>query len=406
MLVACLCVDVSAENFCEDLTFDAPGKHFMASMITETLKQTTVSVLTPAGRGAVAVVVIEGPDSLGIVERFFLPQVGRLAERPLNRIVYGRWGLEPAEDVVVCRRGFTSIEIHCHGGSAAVKRIVGDLTSMGVAEESWKNLLERHELSPIRAAARIALSEAATERTAMILLDQYQGALENAIDQIVEKIKAQQLDAAKATLEGLLARASLGLRLTQPWQVVIAGPPNVGKSTLINTLLGYQRAIVFDQPGTTRDVVTAQTAFEGWPVQLSDTAGLRTSDDPLESAGIKLAVSQAIGADCLILVFDASQPWTRENDGLVQEWPEAIVVHNKCDLAVPARQGIAISAAKGVGIDQLVSAMMTRLIPVAPSAKDAVPFTVAHVQALKLVAEQLELGKLPMAQVTLEAMKS
>ena len=98
--------------------------------------------------------------------------------------------------------------------------------------------------------------------------------------------------------------------------MVIAGPPNVGKSSLINALLGFQRAIVFDLPGTTRDVVTAVTALDGWPVELSDTAGLRSSDDPLELAGIEQAHRQAAAADCLLLVFDASQPWSARESAI------------------------------------------------------------------------------------------
>ncbi len=129
----------------------------------------------------------------------------------------------------------------------------------------------------------------------------------------------------------MLARAPLGLHLTKPWQIVIAGPPNVGKSSLLNAFVGYQRAIVFDQPGTTRDVVTAATAIDGWPVQVSDTAGLRSSADPLETAGADSAAQQARAADCLLLVFDASQHWTAGNQQLIDAWPQAVVVGNKCD---------------------------------------------------------------------------
>ena len=90
------------------------------------------------------------------------------------------------------------------------------------------------------------------------------------------------------------------------WRVVIAGPPNVGKSSLINAMAGYERAIVSPLPGTTRDVVTLTTAIDGWPVQLADTAGLRASDDELESAGVKLAGAALAAADLVILVCDAT----------------------------------------------------------------------------------------------------
>ena len=83
--------------------------------------------------------------------------------------------------------------------------------------------------------------------------------------------------------------APLGLHLARPWQVVVAGPPNVGKSSLINALAGYPRAIVHWAPGTTRDAVTVETVLDGWPVELCDTAGLRTAGDAVERAGIELA---------------------------------------------------------------------------------------------------------------------
>jgi tRNA modification GTPase len=89
--------------------------------------------------------------------------------------------------------------------------------------------------------------------------------------------------------------------------VVIAGPPNVGKSSLINALLGYQRAIVFDQPGTTRDVLTATTAIDGWPVELADTAGIREGDDAIETEGVARALAEIRAADLVVEVWDASQ---------------------------------------------------------------------------------------------------
>ncbi len=255
---------------------------------------TFVSVLTPPGRGAVAVIAVEGPDALRFVSQFFQPASQRpLAHRKIGAIVYGRWSDASdgtaagmvGEDVIVCRRNETSIEVHCHGGVAASERIVGDLTEVGATAEKWTTWVERHEASRIRAAARIALAHCKTQKTATLLLDQYNGALQRELQRIVDQLQQVQStptagagkigDDCRHAIVQLLARAAIGLHLTEPWQVVIAGPPNVGKSSLINAILGYQRAIVFDQPGTTRDVVTALTALDGWPIEFSDTAGLR-----------------------------------------------------------------------------------------------------------------------------------
>jgi tRNA modification GTPase len=168
---------------------------------------------------------------------------------------------------------------------------------------------------------------------------------------------------------------------------VLAGRTNVGKSSLINALVGYRRSIVFDAPGTTRDVVTATTALEGWPVELSDTAGLRASDDPLEAEGVRRARQQMIAADCLLLVFDGGRAWCAEDDALVESWPAAIVVHNKADLAPPAAEarpaGLRTSAITADGIDKLVAAIAARLVPDVPPPGAAVPFTPRQVDSLQ-----------------------
>jgi tRNA modification GTPase len=364
---------------------------------------TTVAILTPPGRGAVAVLAVEGLQAVELVERFFrLPSGARLADRPLGRIVYGRWGDEPAEDVIVCRRDAACVEVHCHGGRTAAQRIVDDLLTAGVQEQPWTQWIAAHESSPIRAAAGIALAQAATLRTAEILLDQYHGALETALREILAKIEtgSAAICAATAAIEKILSCAPLGLHLTQPWRVVVAGAPNVGKSSLVNALIGYQRAIVFDQPGTTRDVVTAITAFCGWPMQLCDTAGWRDSNDPLEAAGVERAQQQAARADCLLLVLDVSQPWTDQQQQWVEAWPRAIVVQNKCDLAAgrghdfhdAGANSVVTSAVTGQGIDLLMQKIVEHVAPLVPEPGEAVAFTMEQVERLQEAAAALKAG--------------
>ncbi len=123
------------------------------------------------------------------------------------------------------------------------------------------------------------------------------------------------------------------MHLEKGWRVVFIGSPNAGKSSLINALLGYQRSIVLSKPGTTRDVLTATTALEGWPIELIDTAGLRSSNEPLEEAGMRLAVQEASQSDLVLLVSDASQDWTTQQDRWLSQFPNVLVVHNKQDLA-------------------------------------------------------------------------
>jgi tRNA modification GTPase len=375
------------------------------------LQPTVAAILTPPGRGAIATIAVKGSQSASIVERFFEPATRRtLSERPPGDIVYGRWS-STNEEVVVCRTAADRVEIHCHGGVAASQAIIDSLKSAGCTALTWQEFVARDEPNRIRSAARIALAECRTQRTAAILLDQYQGALESAIGEIKSLLANQQSNDATEMVETLLSRSHLGLHLASPWQVVIAGPPNVGKSSLINALLGYQRAIVFDQPGTTRDVVTALTAFDGWPVELCDTAGLRDSRDALELAGVAKAQEQLRQADVIVLVFDRSQPWTSAEHSLADQWPMALVVHNKVDLVPgahrhesgPSPPGIQLSALTGHNIPEFIHAISDCLVPQLPAHGDAVPFTAEQVAALQEALRQIRAGSLDEARRTLTA---
>lgn len=358
-----------------------------------------VAVLTPPGRGAVATIAVAGPQATQRVASIFRAAAGRsLIDVPLGRIVFGRWiaSQTPSEEVVVCRRAADKVEIHCHGGRLAAGAIVGSLVAGGAREIPWQEFASRHQLGNLETEARQALAAARTERTAAILLDQWRGELRSSLGRAVAWIQSGRAADAAAILSELERSARVGLHLVDPWRVVLSGRPNVGKSSLINAILGFERCIVHATPGTTRDVVTAQTALDGWPAELADTAGWRDSTDEIETTGLQQARAQLLQADLIVLVFDVSADWTSEDQALLAAWPGAVVVHNKCDLppAVPRGRppGLTVSAAQRGGVDVLVRELGRRMVPEPPCPGTAVLFTQPQAQVVQAAQSALATG--------------
>jgi tRNA modification GTPase len=383
--------------------------------MTSSASATVVVELTPPGRAAVAVVVVAGPDALRSVGNCFVARSGRaVGDISLGRIVLGHWGCADGEELVLYRRDENRIEVHCHGGTAAVEAIISRLLNEGCQRLTWQEWTNRCTPDRLQAAAKIALADAVTERTAAILLDQLNGALSAAIRGIITEVAAAEWSAAAESIDELLSRQELGQHLINPWRIVVFGAPNVGKSSLINALAGYERAIVSPTPGTTRDVVTVKTAIAGWPVQLSDTAGFRETQDELELAGIELATSTLSHADFAIFVHDAATLRDEPGDDETKLVPPKLAPHvralhviNKIDLIsvsersqllrqfVDSRPAIGqphlVSALTGEGIADLISAIAGTLVPTSFPPGSAVPFTSEPVDGLtaaKVAVEQ------------------
>jgi tRNA modification GTPase len=375
--------------------------------------------LTPSGRGAIATLLVEGSGALAVVQASFRSARGRpLDSFAPDRLAFGHFGPEPGEEVVVRVQSEQSVELHCHGGQAAVAMVEQALVEQGCRPIPWREWAPQGSEDPLAAAALLALAETRTERTAAILLDQYQGALSRAIAGIRELLKRQEPASAREKIEILLGRAPLGLHLVEPWRVVVAGPANVGKSSLVNAMLGYCRAIVDPVAGTTRDVVTATTAVEGWPVDLCDTAGLRPSGHPVEQAGIELTQQSLATADLVFLVFDLTQPWSASDEELFERYPDAVVVHNKSDLMPDLNDsplpfagegpgvrapGILTSALCKTGIEDVLCAIFVRLVPNPPEPGVAVPFTQDQVNALRRASQALSVGDTASARHVLDS---
>jgi tRNA modification GTPase len=198
---------------------------------------------------------------------------------------------------------------------------------------------------------------------------------------------------AKQKLQRLAELIPIGQHLTTPWKVVLAGKPNVGKSSLMNRLLGYERSIVFDQPGTTRDVLEATTSFDGWPVRLIDCAGLGDSTDAIEREGVSRARQALATAELVLVVTDAREPLTDEELHLLSLSAPTILVANKIDLLAGTSATLArlpsdthrveTCATTGQGLEDLVAKIVATLVPHSPRPGESVPFTAEHFHRLR-----------------------
>ena len=369
------------------------------------MNATTVSRLTSFAPAAIAVLAIEGPRALEFVSKCWQPNQGT-SVLPTNRIRFGftkATDEEPSigcnESIVVCRTNQDRVELHCHGGKQASEKILESLASLGAIVTPWNqepNLLAR---DPIEQEAMEDLVHANSIRSTAILLDQMRGALSKELKRI-ELLNAtgKRQEAADSILQ-LRQRFAIGKHLIHPWSVVLAGPPNVGKSSLLNRMLGYERAIVHEQAGTTRDSLMERTSFDGWPINLTDGAGVRLASDasdPIEIAGIDLTLQKAREADCVLLMVDPSSGWTDSHDRIYQETKgKRILVRSKADLQkaplIPPSllfdAQVATSAITGEGTLELQSAIVSVLVPEAPDSGIAIPFRTRHIDLLNRLTD-------------------
>lgn len=381
-------------------------------------KGAVAAMLSPPGRGALAVVGVFGPAATDTVSACFRPRGTKLmADRPDGSILFGSWvGTDaaatqaavrlPAEDLVVVKRSSNDVEIHPHGGRTAAERVLVDLEASGCRRIDWPAFLEARGLSTVEVEVRRALAMAAGPKAAAILARQLAvpgdrgvpstgpGILERALGEVGRLAEAGRADAAATQARRLLEWASLGLRLTQPWRVVVVGPPNAGKSSLINAIAGFARSIVAPEAGTTRDLLEARIVLDGWEIILVDTAGLRdVAADAVERQGIDRARDAVRTADLVIEVSEARQTATVVEGACGDRHRHVLRVATKVDLAGAARSAedvarrIQTSAITGEGMGTLVTAILRALAPEEPEADVPVPFTPRQLAALKSAAD-------------------
>ena len=287
------------------------------------MSATYLACLTPPGAAAIATLWLRGPDSWTLVRglaqralpaepeagRFWLTRLGDTARGEVDEVVLAVKHVQPE----------LWLELHCHGGREVLRLLEELLAARGAEVCTWLDL-ERRASDPLHAAAVETLASALTARAAAIALDQLHGACARALDAICISLRQGEVGSADEGLAALQRWAPLGQHLTSPWRVVVAGAANVGKSSLVNALAGFQRSLVAATPGTTRDVVTVLLAIEGWPIEVADTAGWRATEQAVEQEGIARARAALTEADLCLWVLDATTPpvWPDPNLGPVK----------------------------------------------------------------------------------------
>ena len=377
---------------------------------------TIAAISTPSGPGAIGILRLSGPRAVRIAQACFKP-LGRkaLADYPVRFLVYGDLldsGGQPI-DRCLCTysrgpasyTGEDTAEFQCHGSPMVLSLGLQALFAQGARQagpgeftrraflngrldltqaEAVGDLLEANSREGARhAAGRLAgaLSQRIGEIYSALVdvMAHFHAVLDypdEDIDPFTREELARALDAQEGALRKLVASGARGFRLAQGLACPILGRPNAGKSSLLNALAGYDRAIVTDIPGTTRDTVEVSIQVDGLPVRLIDTAGIREGGDPVEQLGVERSWAALASANLILLVWDSSTPFTREDRRLLLEClsgADTILVENKCDLSaqplpdleLPEELAehlhrVPISARTGAGLDQL-EAVMARL---------------------------------------------
>ncbi len=351
------------------------------------------AIATARGEGGVAIVRVSGDGAESILLGAFRP-AARIKTLESHRMYFG-WlidenGERLDEVMAVLMRAPKSYtredvaEIQCHGGSAAAKKALERVLALGASPAGPGEFTKRAfmngriDLSQAEAVMRVvsAGGEAALRASVRELeggVSRFVGGCRKQLndlmalieasndfpDEIDEPAAARKVASEALEIAGRLRAGSdekAARIVREGLSVVLAGRPNVGKSSLLNALTGSDRAIVTDRPGTTRDVLTETVTIDGARIDLSDTAGQRDTEDSVEKIGVERARAAQKNADVVLVVLDGSQPLTDEDRALLSEADgRFIIVRNKSDLTGGNADGadICVSARTGEGIDEL-----------------------------------------------------
>ncbi|MBB5021169.1 tRNA uridine-5-carboxymethylaminomethyl(34) synthesis GTPase MnmE [Desulfurispira natronophila] len=377
-----------------------------------TFHDTIAAIATAPGEGAVAIVRISGPEALEVFRHCFRRPGGRGLPHPKPRHLYLGWVQDSQQQVLdqvlgVSMPGphsFTGedvVEFHCHGGSLVAGTVLeACLEHCRLAEpgEFSRRAFLAGKLDLTQAQAIIDVIRSKTPEAVRIANDVMQGRLRRTLTDLRQELIAiqsqleatiefaeediapeseehlcQRMEAVLGSVDSLLRGARTGMLMRQGAVVTIVGKPNVGKSSLLNSLCRSERSIVTPIPGTTRDVVEQYVDIQGLPVKLLDTAGLRDSGDTVEQLGMERTRSAIAGADLVLWLLDRSRAAGEEDRriaSLLKDRP-CLALMNKSDLpavmepefmaALPADRTLSISLLDDTDVQQVESAIYQQL---------------------------------------------
>lgn len=337
------------------------------------LNDTIAAISTAIGEAGIAIVRMSGDDSVNIIDKIFVSASGKkMAEAENRKFLYGHIadGDKLIDEVLVVKmkgpHSYTAediVEIHCHGGVVSVKRILNLILSKGarLAEkgEFTKRGFLNGRIDLTQAEAVIDMIKAKTDISFDMGLNQLSGALSEVLNKLKDELVSMQalivanidfpdediedaayhdlmerLDKILEKMDNLLDNSKNSRLLRDGINTVILGKPNVGKSSLLNGLLKYDRAIVTDIAGTTRDIIEDYINLDGVLLKITDTAGIRETDDEVEKIGVNIAREKLKEADLVIAIFDISRDFDKDDEEILNliKDKKHITILNKDDL--------------------------------------------------------------------------
>ncbi len=383
----------------------------------------TVFAPSTAIGGAISIIRVSGEQTRAIAERLLDKPV---TDRP-NRMRHVRI-LHRGNVIDDCMAVFFEkpksytgedmLELHCHGGMTTVRCVLSALSLAGGVPagpgEFTKRAFLNGKMDLSEAEAVMDVINAQAEGSLRSALEQLSGSVSRRVRNVEERLldarsaieaaidypdEAEEsayaslpavLHAVKTELADMIEEGRRGRALRDGLKLVILGRPNVGKSSLLNALLGEDRAIVTAAAGTTRDVLDERISINGVPVRLIDTAGVREAADEAERIGVDRAKKALLTADAVLLVLDGSEPITAEDEALLKETEgkTRIVIANKCDLGTRIEGALPISCKTGEGVDALIKCIGAIAEPAAQST-DAIT-NERHIRALEAALDAID----------------